>query len=156
MLSLRVIDTGEHVQNKDFLHLKLHLHVKLPHQLFTSTNVHTARFVVGVFYWCFIQSLVITASLLQPVCVSLWNIWMKKLFPFSSLCRGTISMLSLFSVPIQTLHWQRQTLLSICRTPSLPSYPTGKLKRDRKAYFSFPRCFSSCVLSAPLPQTALQ
>ena len=42
------------------------------------------------------------------------------------------------SVPIRALHWQAQTSVSICWTPPLPSYPRGKLKQDRKTYFSLP------------------
>lgn len=52
-----------------------------------------------------------------------------------------------FSIPSPALHWQRQTLLLICWTPPLPSYPTGKLKQDRKAYI-FP--FLSVSLLCPL------
>lgn len=55
------------------------------------------------------------------------------------------------SIPGRTLHWKRQTLLLICWTPRLPSHPTGKLKQDRKTYFSSSFLFLCFVLSALLP-----
>lgn len=51
------------------------------------------------------------------------------------------------AIPSPTLHWQRQTLLLISWTPPLPSYPTGKLKQDRKTYFSLPSLFLSALSS---------
>lgn len=58
------------------------------------------------------------------------------------------------SIPSRTLHWRRQTSLLICWTPPFPSYPTGKLKQDRKTdFFYFHPVSLLCPLCTAAPDS---